>query len=107
MQFLNHFLFNETFMLWKSMEEIDEKDHTRYTKISLMFDLSLVPFGSRYIYLQHNLSSTEVSRKSATIFTGSRLVPLRADRLSTLSSSAAEGSTNACPWLFAVLNPFI
>lgn len=73
MQFLNHFLFNETLMLWKSMEEMEEEDHTRYKKSSLMFDLSLVPFGSRYIYLQHSLSSSEVSRKSATVFTGSRL----------------------------------
>lgn len=106
MQFLNHFLFNETLMLWKSMEGIEEKDHTRYKKSSLLFDLSLVPFGSRYIYLQHNLISTEVSRKSATTFTGSRLVP-RSDGLSTLSSSAAERATNACPRLLAVLNPFI
>lgn len=98
MQFLNHFLFRETLMLWKSVEETEEKDHTRYKKSSLMFDLPLVPFGSRYIYLQHNLSSTEVSRKSATIFTGSRLcVPRRADGLSTLSSSAAERATNAVP----------
>lgn len=75
MQFLNHFLLSEALMLWKSMEEIEGKDHTRYKKSSLVFDLSLVPFGSRYIYLQHNLSSTEVSRKSATMFTGSRLCP--------------------------------
>lgn len=96
MQFLNHFLLNETLMLWKSIEETEEKDHTRCKKSSLMFDLSPVPFGSRYIYLQHSLSSTEVGRKSATIFTGSsRLVPRRADGLSTLSSSAAEGATNA------------
>lgn len=79
------------------MEEIEEKDLTRYGKSSLVFDLSLVPFGSRYIYLQHNLSSTEVSGKTATNFTGSRLVPPRGDLLSMLSSSAAEGATNACP----------
>lgn len=90
------FLFNETLMLWKSTEETDEKDLTRYKKSSLMFGLSLIPFGSRYIYLQHNLSSTEVSGKSATNFTGSRLVPPRGDPLSMLSS-AAEGATNACP----------
>ena len=79
------------------MEEIEEKDLTRYKRSSLMFDLSLVPFGSRQIYLQHNLGLTEVSGKSATKFTGSRLVPPRGDPLSTFSSSAAEGATNACP----------
>lgn len=107
MQFLNHFLFNETLMLWKSMEEMEEEDHTRYKKSSLMFDLSLVPFGSRYIYLQHSLSSSEVSRKSATVFTGSRLVPQRADGLGTLCSCAAQGATSACPQLLAMLNTFI
>lgn len=78
------------------MEEIEGKDLTTYKKSSLLLDLSLVPLGSRYIYLQHNLSSTEVSVESATNFRGSRLVPPRSDPLSMLTSSAA-GATNVCP----------
>lgn len=77
------------------MEEIEKKDLTRYKKSSLVFDLSLVPFGSRYIYLQRYLSSTEVSGGSATSFPGTGWW-LRAVLCWACSSSAAEGAANAC-----------
>lgn len=34
MQFLNHFLFNETLMLWKSMEEMEEEEYKIQEKLT-------------------------------------------------------------------------
>lgn len=89
------------------MEEIEGKDLSRYKKSSLVFALSLVAFGSRHIYLQHSLSSTEVSGTSTTTLRGSRLVPPRGDPVSMLSPLLRKEPLMHGLWLLPVLNPFI